>query len=300
LADNRQWWVQFDPLVVIVTAFNYDKKDIAVPKVVGPQLIPDPEGGGSPKYGTVLEDTLVAGPHPYRGGDVVISVRFYRVQRDNFVRSVLKTIDALSKISTSLHELEMVASVGGAILTGVEGVLGLRTTTCLAAYRGSLVPRLTKPFSAQFCALLTPPVPKELSALRVQDGRLFADQTEGIARYKNSEFLLLSVYGAEERDDMSRLPVNARRIAALKAVGQGTDGFSRAKGLLTAAYAEMLESPDMTINHADHLFELWRKELMDRRVQLEKTHALKDGAEEVLDRTACKLNAAMRSFSELS
>jgi hypothetical protein len=84
LAENRQWWVTFDPLVVIVTEFNYDAKYIAIPQIVGPGLIPDPESAGAPKYGSVIEDILVAGPYPYRGGDVVISARFYRLQRNNF------------------------------------------------------------------------------------------------------------------------------------------------------------------------------------------------------------------------
>jgi hypothetical protein len=165
LAENRQWWVTFDPLVVIVSEFTYGGENIAVPCIVGPGLIPDPQNAGASKYGTVLEDTLIAGPHPYRGGDVVISVRFYRVQRDNFVRSVLRTVEALSKLSANLYQLETSAAVGGAILTSIEGLLGLSTTVCLAAYRGSLVRSLTRPFAAQCLALLTPSASELPSAL---------------------------------------------------------------------------------------------------------------------------------------
>jgi hypothetical protein len=39
LAQNQQWWSVFDPLVVVVTEFNYGKDTVAIPKVIGPNLI---------------------------------------------------------------------------------------------------------------------------------------------------------------------------------------------------------------------------------------------------------------------
>jgi hypothetical protein len=215
------------------------------------------------------------------------------------VRSVLKTVDQLSKISSNLHELETAISLGSAILTGVEGLLGLDTTSCLAAYRASLAPALTRPFVAQFSALLTPPAPSDVSVLNVQNGRLFIDSPKGTAPYNSSDFVLISVDGVAERDDVSRLSFNLRRLAALKAMGEGAEGLERAKGLLTTVYAEMLGSPDLISAQADHLFDLWRQELVERKALLDKTRSLTkegdaDEGTDTLSPVAKKLNSALR------
>ena len=299
LAANRQWWAKFDPLVVIVTEFNYGTKRIAIPKIVGPELIPDPTNGGKPMHGIVLEDTLVAGPHPYRGGDVVISVQFYQVVRDDFVRSLLRTVSSISKLAANLHDLDAMVAIGGAILTGVEGLLGLATTTCLAAYRGSLAPSLIRPFSAQFSALLTPPVLPDLAVLSVCDGRLVADADVAPVPYRGSDFVLISVEGMKDRDDLNQLPFNARRLAALKALREGRDGITRAKGILTTGYGEMLESPDMTSGQADRVFEVWRQELSARKSELEKMRALSQAEHEpALDPNTTRLNEAVHLLDD--
>jgi hypothetical protein len=64
LAENRRWWHEYDPLVVVVTEFNYERERVAIPTVVGPNLIRRQSQSDKPVYGTVLLDTRVTGPHP--------------------------------------------------------------------------------------------------------------------------------------------------------------------------------------------------------------------------------------------
>lgn len=273
LVANQQWFVNFDPLVLVVTEFDYGSKRVAIPTVVGPELIPDPRKGGTPKYGSVIENIPVAGPYPYRGGDVVLSVRFYRVPTTNLVRSIMKTIGGLVRLTSSLHELEPALGVASAILAGVEGLLGLEATSSIAAYQGSLAPSVAKPFRAQVAALVTPPVPNATDSLWSIDGRLCLgpDKTR---RYAASDFVLVSVEGSETRTDVGKLPFGRQRGAALRALTEGAEGLTRAKGILLTAYAEMLESLEMTAPHAEKVFESWlqefdaRKKLVERVVHL--------------------------------
>src|ERR1700722_5964953 len=73
LKANQQWYTTFDPLVLVVIQFNYDQRRITVPCVVGPNLIAKQSSGDKAKHGVTVVDTLVTGPHPYRGGDVDVS-----------------------------------------------------------------------------------------------------------------------------------------------------------------------------------------------------------------------------------
>jgi hypothetical protein len=269
LAANQQWFVNFDPLVLVVTEFDYGSNRVAIPAVVGPELIPDPRKGGAPKYGSVIEDIPVAGPYPYRGGDVVLSVRFYKVPTTNLVRSIMKTIGGLAHLSSSLHELEVALGVASAILAGVEGLLGLETTSSLAAYRGSLAPSVAKPFRAQVAALVTPPIPSAADSLWSIDGRLCLGP-EKARRYAASDFVLVSVEGSETRTDVSKLPFGRRRGAALRALTEGAEGLTRAKGILLTAYAEMLESLEMTAPNADKVFDSWLQEYEVRKALVER------------------------------
>jgi hypothetical protein len=133
--------------VVVVAEFNHAQERVVVPTVVGPNLIRKQGSSDQPRYGVVLLDTRVTGPHPYRGGDVDISVSFYQVQRANHARALLKVVDSLSAALGAPGELQTIAKAGGALLQGVEGLLGLRETTCLAGHRISMA---TSPFDPIF------------------------------------------------------------------------------------------------------------------------------------------------------
>jgi hypothetical protein len=149
----------------------------------------------------VLFDTRVTGPHPYRGGDVDVSVGFYRVQRGNHARTLLKVVDSLSASLGGPGGLQAIAKAGGALLEGVEGLLGLQETTYLAGHRISLATSPLDPFTTGFSALIVPPAPEESCSLPVDDRRLYV-ATDGDSRpYRDSDFVLLSIAGSADRGD---------------------------------------------------------------------------------------------------
>jgi hypothetical protein len=298
LAANRKWWVTYDPLVVVVVEFDYGDKRVAIPKIVGPALIPDPVQGGAPEHGVIVEDTLIVGPHPYRGGDVTLSVRFYRLQRDDLVRSILATVGTLSKAVANLKELESAIAIGSAILDGLEGLLRLKTTVCLAAFRNSLAPAVHRPFRAQSGVLVTPPAPSNISDLRVVSGRLHIDTPAGVVPYRDSDFVLLSVEGIERREDLK--PFSSRKVEALKALNDGKDGSIRAKSLLLTVYNDMLDSPDMTVDQADEVYSTWRSELVKRERLVNSRQSLsKETAKPPVGRKDVQSERLNRAVEEL-
>ena len=172
LADNRKWWTVYDPLVVVVVEFNHAQNRVAIPTVIGPDLIRKRTPSDQPRYGTVLLDARVTGPHPYRGGDVDISVSFYQVQRANQAHLLLKVVDSLSASLGGAGDLPLIAKTGAALLQGVEGLLGLEETVYLAGHRISLAVSPLDPFTAGFSALIAPPAPIGDAALWVEERRL--------------------------------------------------------------------------------------------------------------------------------
>jgi hypothetical protein len=275
LAENQQWWSVFDPLLVVVAEFNHGQERATVPIVIGPNLIRKQAPSDQPRHGVVLLDTRVTGPHPYRGGDVDVSLGFYRVQRANHADTLLKVIDSLSTSLGAPGEMQVIAKTGRALLEGVEGLLGLKETTYLAGLRISMATSPFDPFTAGFSALLTPPVPANTQRLFVQDRRLLVDD-KGDSRipYRDSDFVLLSVTGSETRGDENLLPFYSLKADALDALRDGEGGLKRAKANLIAAYQQMRRSPDMTPSEAGVLFDAWLEEFQLEKKRLEQVRAM--------------------------
>jgi hypothetical protein len=82
------------PMVIAAVSFNYGGKRISVPSIVGPGLL-ETKGQKLPR-GILLQDTTVAGPYPFRGGPVAISLAFYRVQHRNYAKELLKLVESIS------------------------------------------------------------------------------------------------------------------------------------------------------------------------------------------------------------
>lgn len=274
LAENRQWWSIYDPLVVVVTEFNHGQERVAIPTVIGPNLIRKQAPSDRPRYGAVLLDARVTGPHPYRGGDLDVSVSFYQVQRANHARSLLKVVDSLSGSLGGTGDLPLIAKTGGALLEGVEGLLGLEETNYLAGHRIAMAISPLDPFTAGFSALIAPPAPKDDVSLRVEDRRLYIAANGGVRPYRDSDFVLLSITGMEVRGDENLLPFYPLKVDALTAVWDGDDGVKRGKANLIAAYQQMRRSPDVTAAEASRLFDAWLQEFEAEKKRAEQVRSM--------------------------
>jgi hypothetical protein len=95
LANARKGWVNYQPMVVFATSFIQGNATITVPAVVGPSLFERP--GQRLPQGLLLNDIEVAGPVPYRGGPLTISVVLYRLKHSNHARDLLQLVEGVSK-----------------------------------------------------------------------------------------------------------------------------------------------------------------------------------------------------------
>jgi hypothetical protein len=277
LAENREWWSVYDPMVVVVAEYNYAGEKVARPAVVGPSLIRTQTQTDKPRHGVVLQDSLVVGPHPYRGGNVDISLSFYQVRRTNSASSLLKVIDRLSGALSGPGGMATVAKVGGALLEGVEGLLGLEETVYLAGNRLSLTPSPLYPLTACFSALIAPPVPPAPEQLMVRDRRLYIGDPASAQPYRASDFVLFGLAGSATRGDESSLPFYALKTNALAALAERENGLKRARAAMITAYQQMRMSPDVTSHEASELLEQWMQEFETVKKEYERLDKMKEG-----------------------
>jgi hypothetical protein len=267
LSMNRWFDTTYDPLVVVVTEFVYGGARVAIPSVIGPSLIQSGIPSGAPRYGTVLSDTRVTGPHPYRGGDVDISISFYRIKRSSMSDAILGIVESLAR-AAGAGQLVAIAQTGKPLLEGVKALAGVRDTEYLAGQRTSVAMSGVLPLKTQFLAVLMPSGDgaDATPALSVQDRRLFirSDST-GLAPYRDTDFVLCSIEGSRQREDESLFPFYSLKRQAIAAVSKGEDGFKLAKADLIIAYQQMQESADLTRTEVKALFDAWIEEFQEAK-----------------------------------
>ena len=302
LATNKILWTTHDPVAVVAVGFIYNGEAISIPRVVGPSLIAAagaPSGAaGEARHGIVLKDTLVAGPYPYRGGDVDVTVRLYAAERDNKARTLLRTAERLTCAIADPGGIVTFEKTTEAVVSAIELVFGLTPMRYLAGARIS-ARRGTLPFRSGYVAVVVPPG-APLETLRVCDDRLFHDAGQGPRPWEGSDFVLLGIHGMELRGDESRLPFYKLRDRAIRAVADGEASWQRAKGYLISAYQEMSVSPDITQVEAGRLFDEWLETMQSERIRIKTARNLgpeqrapqaRTGNADELDQAFAKINA---------
>lgn len=274
LAKNVSWFSVYDPLVVIIVAFDYGDKRQELPFVIGPGSIERHLAAGAPLFGTVLTDAKVTGPHPYRGSGVTLSVSFYRVQRENYAKSLLKVVERLSGM-VGLGQVGTLVNTADVLLDGLEGLFGAGQTVCLATHQFSLPASPAYPLQTGFSALIVPPVPATPDQLLVRDGRLFTQHANGDeAAYTDSDFVLLSITGLPRRQNENFFPCYQLKRQAMEILGEGEPSRKRAKATLLTALQQLRISDDFTAVEAELLFDEWIQEFEREVVRYQRTGAL--------------------------
>jgi hypothetical protein len=82
----------------------------------------------SPIYTEASAVPFDDGPHPFRGGNVAVSVILYKVQRDNFAKGVMKFVEGVSSAIGIPANIGLLTKVGNAFIDGLDTLLGMPGT----------------------------------------------------------------------------------------------------------------------------------------------------------------------------
>jgi hypothetical protein len=295
LPYDRQWFVDYEPLVFAVTECTYDGKPQAIPTMVGPQLMPKLPTGELPDR-MQFSNTRVAGLHPYRGGRLTLTIVLYRSKRKDIAERLLKFIESTANALSFATVVETYLKVANVVVSGVEELAGLGSLDPLLGLRREFDPDAGDPFTPGYF-VLAKKTGLDVGKLWVKGGQLlFGDTLATAQAFRDAEYVLFSIMPATERSDVDLLPIYALyQEAKKKAALAGPDNWEVAKANLAALFQLMISSPDLLADQADKLTDGYIDELTKIHAKADKMKSLaltKRSATTAKARSILKLKAA--------
>jgi hypothetical protein len=265
LVNQRDWFTVYDPIVVTSTEFLYGDKPVLLPFVVGPSMMRN--GGSAIPAGMRFTNTSVAGPHPYRGGALKLSLILGKLEREDYARKYLGWIENATKIFDYATALGSYMKVATLILDGVEAVLGTDGDKMLIGLRTEIDPDAGDDLSAGYYALIDAPGVKG-SELWVVDHQLYHGATAAQAKqFRAANYVLYSITRAGDRTDVPQLPFYSQyqRVIEL-AMQSSTDAqWKVAKASMATLSQALRQSPDLTTPHGERLRERYTADMVEER-----------------------------------
>jgi hypothetical protein len=244
----RLWTKKFDPVVFVLTEFSYNDAWHSVPFVVGPRMLA--QWGQELPKGMLFTSTRVAGAYPYRGGRLCLSVVLGRIAQGDTAQQVLQVLDDLSMTLVPGVALGTYIKMAGAIMTGLETLFGISAQSApVIGLRTEYDPFGGSSVRPSYFALIEDSGVSGQD-LHVHDGHLYFDGRP----YRESAFVLYSLIGDTDRDDVDLLPFQplwreATRFAAIN----DESAWLTAKTSMSALYQQMALSPDLISDHVKRL-----------------------------------------------
>jgi hypothetical protein len=278
LVNQRDWFTDFDPVVVANTEFLYERASVALPVVVGPSLIRDAKT--VPK-GMIFTDTSVAGPHPYRGGPLKLTVILGKVVREDHARKLLGFVESATKIFDYATALGSYMKVATLILDGVEGLLGTGGDRMLIGLRTEIDPDAGDELAAGYHVLIDASDVKA-EHLWVRGHQLHYGRTEeGAEPFRDANYVLYSITRATDRTDTVKLPFYQQYEQSIGLAMQSStdEQWKLAKASLATLAQTLRLSSDLTAPQADRLRELYKNEMLKERQKAVDISALSEAIE---------------------
>jgi hypothetical protein len=273
LSKARKWYVDYQPMVVFATSFLQGGITITVPAIVGPSLLEQP--GKKLPQGLLLNNIEVAGPVPYRGGTVTISVLLYRVQHTNYAKDLLKVVEGVSKAIGPTADLGMLTKIGGPLMDGLGSLLNLGDTEPIMGQRFSMSPVGPGGIKTFYTALIGPRTQTSPDKLSVDFGKLKRDLGQEASEFTEDDYVLYSLAAPTRRTDDNALPFYPLfQRAKQDAFRGGEDNWKTAKATFSEVWQQMSVSPDLIPDQADELFEGWKAILLAEKKRGEDTRML--------------------------
>jgi hypothetical protein len=257
LSKQRHWFETIDPVVYVVSEFTYQGKRQVSPFLVGPNLLKERGIPDNIANGTIVRNTCVCGPHPYRGGGLTLSVVLCEAQTGNVLRPLLQVIESTTGALGFSPALAPYVKVANVLMEGFQQLFSSGGATPIASFRDSFGPNVGTALRPTYFALIDDPGVNP-ATLWVRENQLVqGGSLEKAVPYRSSDFVLYSIGCPDEntRDDVEELPFNDlwKRVQQEAASPVEDPNFKSAVQLMVTLYQGIVLSPDLTEAHADGL-----------------------------------------------
>jgi hypothetical protein len=266
LREGRTLWSEYDPLLYVSIDFLHGGERVTIPRLVGLSTVQKslPSGTNQIPHGFSVSDTRVAGPHPYRGEQVGITVILYKVRTTDYAKRIVGIARGLSEAIGLPANMETLAKIGDSVVDTIEALTGTGESEAILGQRVELSASPINGFRPKRVALIggDDKIPSDLS---VTDNRLRRTTNEA---YTSGDFVLYTLWGADKTESESRLGFYPLVQKMYESAAAGDDtSWERAKSTLITIYQQMLTSPDLTSGDADRLFDQYKSDILAKRVR---------------------------------
>ncbi len=274
LANERQWFVTYDPMAFVASSYIYATRQETLPIVVGPTMLQQlgQEAPASP----IFRNIPVTGLHPYQGGGLTLTIILNRLQRQNNAEKLLQIVENISGAIDPSTALLTYLKIARAVLAGAEMLFGLAQTIPVVGYRTTINPDIIgQPLEPGYFALIDADT-KQVAQDKfwVRDSHLCYGDSLATARdYRDHDFILFSIAQADKRSDERTLPFYPLWQTAQDLAARPEQPYwDAAKKEFNVLLRELLISsdltrPDMERLQGEYFAELEKRRKMARRAQ---------------------------------
>jgi hypothetical protein len=262
LLNQREWFSDWDPMVVTSTDFLYKDHIETLPYLVGPSMIAN--YASDAPTGMVFTNTTVAGPHPYRGGALKLTIILGRLKREDYLRRSLEWLDKAIKTFDFATAIAPYLKVAELVIESVDGLLGSSTENALIGLRTEIDPDAGDRFEPGYYALISKPGIRP-DFLWVRDQQLYyGEPSSMIQPFRDADYVLYSIARISERGDIIKLPFYADYEKMISLAMQSTTDvqWNVAKASMATLSQTLQLSPDLTHAHAAVLRDRYTAEMI--------------------------------------
>ncbi|SIT43364.1 conserved hypothetical protein [Paraburkholderia ribeironis] len=261
LRYGQEFHVSYDPLVYLAIDFRYGSQRVTIPRLVGPSALGAQKinKDGKLPHGFVVKNVRIAGPHPYRGGPVGITLVLYKVAHTNYAKRVLEFAEKLSGVIGFPADISIAFKIGETVTDAIEALFDMNDSVPIMGRRFEINSSPKDGFQPQYVALVNDS-DKSLPPLDVRNGSLVVASGEPLA---DREYVLLNLWGTESRGSEASLPTDTmvEKMCECGLAGDA-ESWQRGKSILITLYQQLLNNIDLTEPDAELFFEKYKAKLI--------------------------------------
>ena len=268
LAREREWFTRYAPLLLAAAEFSYDGETMFAPIVIGPASL-ERLGGAAP-VGGVVANTRLAGPYPFTGDQLGVSVVLYRMERENVAKPFLDALEGAAAALDLASGILPYAKLARVVLSGVDAATGGTRPVLARADQFA-------PARQGFYALVDSDAGVAPDSLSVRGGELYANGNA----FRDGDYVLYTIRQIDpQMVDVSRLALFRQWQAVLREAAKSDteEVWKSTKINFSTLVGQLYTSPDLTLDHAAALKQEWQTMMVERHQDAEQLGHLADRA----------------------
>lgn len=263
LSYQRLWHQNFSPMVFSVCNFKYDGESLEIPYIIGPSHLKKFEQ--KLPRGMLFLNTPIVGVHPWRGGNLSLSIILCRVKETNNIEKILNIVEDVSNSLDFSSGLSSYIKVGKVVLNGFDKLLGFEQTSPLLGINNNFGQAAGNEFRPGYFALIQGDG-LDHSKFWVKNKRLcYGDSLASAEPYREDDFVLFKIGIADDRKDEETLSFYKHYKSIYEYIrNQSELNQSQLENLrvrLRQLAVEIKMSPDLTPAQADRIWNEQKTEI---------------------------------------